>query len=108
MCGGESREGRGNTHKGRLTPQKLFDQGNYQRATEMLVECPRQNHAETNRRLLAESLLFLDDETRILEALRHFQEIEHKSVHDLLRIGWCWLELMGWDGAIAPLEVYGA
>ncbi len=87
-----------------LTPQQLFDQGDYHGAVDLLLKRVDVEPTDADRRLLAESLLKLDDPREITEALYYAQAIEEKDAVDYVLIGWCCIQLEDWDNASFALE----
>lgn len=104
MSENDSQEGLDEDYPEQMAPQHLFDQGHYQKASEVLLKRISQNPTDTDRRLLARSLVLSSDGDVPPEALRYAEEIEGKSVHDIRLIGWLCLELEQWDAAIDALE----
>ena len=94
----------GGTRSGALTPQQLFDQGDFRGAVDALLERVESDPTDADRRLLAESLLKLDDPDEISEALFYAQAIEEKDAVDYVLIGWCNIQLKDWYDASVVLE----
>jgi tetratricopeptide (TPR) repeat protein len=79
-----------------LTPQQLFDRGDFKAAEERLMQIIDAQPTDKNGRLLAWCLCELNESEK---AAATFLGLTDKTVHDYILAGRCYLSLERWDNA---------